>query len=130
MSHVLSREGSPHFANEVSFICGPSDNGERGGTQQAEIERVEQLANVWLTTETAYMLGRTGKEVHRYVAASLEPSDEYVLSLPRTIKARIHPADTGFTNLTVAGDWVKSDLDCGCVEAAVTGGIRAARSIP
>jgi uncharacterized protein with NAD-binding domain and iron-sulfur cluster len=64
------------------------------------------------------------------VAASLAPSDEYVLSLPGTIAKRIHPADTGFTNLSVAGDWVKNGLDCGCVEAAVTGGIRAAKSIP
>jgi uncharacterized protein with NAD-binding domain and iron-sulfur cluster len=130
MSHLISHEGSPHFANEVSFICGPSDNGERGDTQQAEIDRAEQLAKDWLSTETNYMLKRPGEERHRYVAASLEPSDEYVLSLPNTIATRIDPADTGFTNLTVAGDWVKSDLDCGCVEAAVTGGIRAAQFIP
>ncbi len=129
MSHLLSREGSPHVATELSFLCGPSDNSPKGDTQQAEIERTEKLANDWIATESGYMLGRPGVEVQRYVAASLEPSDEYVLSLPGTIKARIDPAETEFTNLSVAGDWVKSDLDCGCVEAAVVGGIRAAQSI-
>jgi uncharacterized protein with NAD-binding domain and iron-sulfur cluster len=50
--------------------------------------------------------------------------------MPKTVAARISPDDTGFANLSVAGDWVRNGIDCGCVESAVTGGLVAAQSVP
>jgi uncharacterized protein with NAD-binding domain and iron-sulfur cluster len=132
MSHVLSYEGVPHDAIELDYLCGCRP-GDSEATQDAELQRVEAAVDEWLAKEGTYMIGRSfdkSREAARYIAASLEPSDEYVLSLPNTIAHRIHPADTGFTNLRVAGDWVKNGIDCGCVESAVVGGRMAAESIP
>jgi uncharacterized protein with NAD-binding domain and iron-sulfur cluster len=131
-SHVLSYEGFPHEAYELDYLCGPRP-GSSAVTQDAELLRVDAEVDSWLMREGKYMLGRTfdrSLEAERYIAASLEPSDQYVLSLPGTIAHRIRPDNTGFTNLRVAGDWVKNGLDCGCVESAVTGGRMAAESIP
>jgi uncharacterized protein with NAD-binding domain and iron-sulfur cluster len=38
-------------------------------------------------------------------------------------------AGTGFANLVLAGDWLRTGLDSGCVEAAVMGGMQAARAL-
>jgi uncharacterized protein with NAD-binding domain and iron-sulfur cluster len=137
MSHILSREGFPQSAQELEYLCGPRP-GDPAPTQKEEIDRVNAEVDKWLAAHGPYMLGRTPDgprnippgEIHRYTSASLEPSDEYVLSLPNTIAHRVHPRRTGFTNLSVAGDWVKNGLDCGCAESAVTGGLLAGKSVP
>jgi len=36
---------------------------------------------------------------------------------------------SGFANLYLAGAWVKTSLNAGCMEAAIMAGLRAARSI-
>jgi uncharacterized protein with NAD-binding domain and iron-sulfur cluster len=35
----------------------------------------------------------------------------------------------GLSNLLLAGDWLRTGLDSGCVEAAVMGGMQASRAI-
>ena len=64
-----------------------------------------------------------------FYRANIDPSERYVLSVPGSTAARIHPADTGFGNLTIAGDWTVNELNAGCVEAAVTSGILAADAV-
>jgi uncharacterized protein with NAD-binding domain and iron-sulfur cluster len=61
---------------------------------------------------------------------SLEPSDEYVLSLPGTIAMR-PPADGWgiYGNLSLAGDWIKNGLNAGTLEGAAMGGIEAANCV-
>jgi uncharacterized protein with NAD-binding domain and iron-sulfur cluster len=41
----------------------------------------------------------------------------------------LHADQSGFANLFLAGDWLKTGLDAGCVEAAVMGGMQASRAI-
>jgi uncharacterized protein with NAD-binding domain and iron-sulfur cluster len=65
----------------------------------------------------------------QYWRANVEPSERYVLSLPRTSKYRIEPGHTGFQNLYAAGDWTACHLNAGCVEAAVISGMLAANAI-
>lgn len=83
-------------------------------------------------TAFADSLGRTGSErlLAQYVAVSLEPSDEYVLSLPGTIAMR-PPADGWgiYGNLSLAGDWIKNGLNAGTLEGAAMGGIEAANCV-
>jgi predicted NAD/FAD-dependent oxidoreductase len=61
--------------------------------------------------------------------ANVEPSEQYVLSLPGTQKYRISPLDDTYDNLAIAGDWTMCGLDAGCVEAAVISGMLAAHAI-
>ena len=61
--------------------------------------------------------------------ANIDPSERYVLSLVDTSRYRLHADQSGFANLFLAGDWLKTGLDAGCVEAAVMGGMQASRAI-
>ena len=65
----------------------------------------------------------------QYWTANVNPSEQYVLSLPGTQKYRISPLDNTYDNLTIAGDWTTCGLDAGCVEAAVISGRLAAHAI-
>jgi hypothetical protein len=65
----------------------------------------------------------------QYVRVNSEPSERYVLSLPGTTKHRLPPEQSGFENLFLAGDWTKTSINGGSVEAAVESGFRAADAI-
>lgn len=65
----------------------------------------------------------------QYWRANVDPSELYVLSCRKTTKFRLHSGDTGYNNLVFAGDWTKTGLNYGCVEAAVMSGMEASRAI-
>jgi uncharacterized protein with NAD-binding domain and iron-sulfur cluster len=65
----------------------------------------------------------------QFLRANIDPSERYVLSLPGTSVYRLHPAKSGFQNLTLAGDWTFNFLNVGCVEAAVISGRLASRAL-
>ncbi len=65
----------------------------------------------------------------QYWRANIDPSERYVLTLPGTTKSRLEPGDSGFDNLVLAGDWTKTRFNGGFVEAAVDGGLLAARAL-
>lgn len=61
--------------------------------------------------------------------ANVDPSELYVLSCKGTTQFRLHSGDTGYDNLVFAGDWTRTGLNYGCVEAAVMSGMEASRAI-
>ncbi|WP_296679440.1 NAD(P)-binding protein [Novosphingobium sp.] len=61
--------------------------------------------------------------------ANVDPSELYVLSCKGTTQYRLHSADTGYDNMVMAGDWTRTGLNYGCVEAAVMSGMEASRAI-
>jgi uncharacterized protein with NAD-binding domain and iron-sulfur cluster len=65
----------------------------------------------------------------QYVRANVDPAERYVRSPPGGARARLDPGGSGFDNLYLAGDWVRSFLNAGCVEGAVVGGLLASRAI-
>jgi uncharacterized protein with NAD-binding domain and iron-sulfur cluster len=65
----------------------------------------------------------------QYVRANINPSDRYVLSVPGSLGYRLQPDQSGLRNLLLAGDWVRTGLSAGCIEAAVMAGRAAAQSI-
>lgn len=65
----------------------------------------------------------------QYVRANINPSDHYVLSVPGSVQYRLAADDSGVENLFLAGDWVRTGLNAGCVEAAVMAGRAAAQAI-
>jgi len=52
-----------------------------------------------------------------------------VLSLPGTSRYRLRAGHSGYANLFLAGDWVKTSINAGCVEAAVMAGMDAASAL-
>ena len=73
----------------------------------------------------------SGQERFRsqYWRANIDPSDRYVQSLPGTDRHRLPADGSGFDNLFLAGDWIDSGLNAGCIEAATLGGLQAANAI-
>ena len=64
----------------------------------------------------------------QYYRANTDPSDRYVQSLPGSGRFRLRADDSGVANLYLAGDWVDSGLNAGCIEAAAIAGLQAANA--
>ena len=122
-----------------------------------EEERVLQTAQTWLESAAGAILpkatsagnpagldwgrlygapadapdGGTGRAAleAQYTRANIDPSERYVQSLAGSTKKRLAAGSSGFDNLYLAGDWVKTGLNAGCVEAAVMAGLAASRAI-
>ena len=65
----------------------------------------------------------------QYWRANVDPSDRYVQSLPGSGAHRLRADGSGFDNLFLAGDWIDSGLNAGCIEAATLGGLQAGNAI-
>lgn len=65
----------------------------------------------------------------QYWRANVDPSERYVLSVAGSAQYRPAADASGLSNLTLAGDWLKTGIDAGCIEAAVMGGMQASRAI-
>ena len=51
------------------------------------------------------------------------------MSVVGSTKYRLRTDQSGFGNLFLTGDWIKTGLNAGCVEAAVMAGMQTARAI-
>ncbi|MCM5679182.1 NAD(P)-binding protein [Schlegelella sp. S2-27] len=74
---------------------------------------------------------RTGEQRFdaQYWRANIDPSERYVLSVVDSTAARLPADGSGYANLYLAGDWLRTGLNAGCVEGAVMGGMQASRAI-
>ncbi|MBC7992897.1 MAG: NAD(P)-binding protein [Rhizobacter sp.] len=63
----------------------------------------------------------------QYWRANVDPSERYVLTVVNSTRHRLHTDGTGFNNLYVTGDWIKTGVNAGCVEAAVMAGMQTSR---
>jgi uncharacterized protein with NAD-binding domain and iron-sulfur cluster len=75
--------------------------------------------------------GREGQDRFdaQYWQATFCPSERYVLAVPGSSRYRLRAHESGFKNVVLAGDWVRTGLSVGCIEAAVMAGLQAARAI-
>ncbi len=159
MTHLLQRErwvdGAPR---SIAYLCGRLEDDEappsRGENPFPERERARTKANVmaWLTKEARGLWPGAadpesrvgfdwsvlvdpedregaGRLEAQYWQATFSPSERYVLSAPGSRRYRLRAHESGFTNLALAGDWVKTGMSMGCVEAAVMAGMQASRAI-
>ena len=65
----------------------------------------------------------------QYWRVNVDPSERYVLSVAGSSKYRLATDETQFTNLFITGDWIKTGVNAGCVEAAVMAGMQTARAM-
>lgn len=156
MTNLLEKEEWPASADVrgLHYFCGSFDTtgivpAPNETLQKAATRTALQRAERWLNSEVEHLwpsavengqfrwplladLGNgTGRArlAAQYVRANVDGSELYVLSTPNTIRFRLPPGDSDFNNLTIAGDWTRTSLNAGCVEAAVESGLRAARNI-
>ncbi len=147
MSQVIEREAweDSDAVRGVHYFCGvqePSPPAAAGAAEGASGETVRQEAIQWLESALRGLLpawswdhlcGGGGHGPERFAAqywrANVAASDRYVLAAPGTLRFRLPPDGSGFDNLYLAGDWVKTELNAGCLEAAAMAGVAAARAI-
>ncbi|HEY9854412.1 MAG TPA: NAD(P)-binding protein [Stenomitos sp.] len=159
LTHLLPRESWPASAEprNLAYFCGPLQEDEcppfsDHGFPARETERAKERARRWLDANAAGLwpkatpprnpkgldfdllvdLQRGDAEERfgaQYFRANMNPTDLYNLSLPGSTEFRLKAGDSGFTNLTLAGDWLRTGLNYGCVEGAVMGGFQAARAL-
>jgi len=65
----------------------------------------------------------------QWVRINIDPSELYVLTVPGSTKYRLASWDSRFENLILAGDWTLTDVNLGCVEAAVQSGKMASYAL-
>lgn len=65
----------------------------------------------------------------QYFRSNCGPTERCTLALPGTAKYRLRASDTGFRNLSIAGDWIDNHFHVACMEGAIMGGIYAARAV-
>jgi uncharacterized protein with NAD-binding domain and iron-sulfur cluster len=65
----------------------------------------------------------------QFWSTNIDPTARYCQSPVGSMSARPTPDGTGIDGLVVVGDWVRTGLGYGCIEAAVMGGLAGARAI-
>jgi uncharacterized protein with NAD-binding domain and iron-sulfur cluster len=114
----------------LAFLTGARPEHVEDMDQDRVLADAETRVTRWLERDAPLLWNVSSSPpriVRWIVSASTAPSHRYVLSMPGTINDRIEPDGSGISNLSLAGDWVRNGLDCGCAESAVLGGILAAQ---
>ncbi|MYM84722.1 FAD-dependent oxidoreductase [Duganella sp. FT50W] len=65
----------------------------------------------------------------QYWRANVDPSERYVMSVAGSTRYRLRTDQSGFANLFLTGDWIRTGINAGCVEAAVMAGMQTSRAI-
>jgi uncharacterized protein with NAD-binding domain and iron-sulfur cluster len=142
----------------VIYFCGtltdavPMPSFDDHGFPRLQAERIREIALTWLDANLgplyplacepgspqfrwSLLLPRSsgdrgeGGFSTQYWRINIDPSERYVLSVPGTARYRPRAHDAGFANLYLAGDWLRTGINAGCVEAAVMGGLQASQAM-
>jgi len=75
--------------------------------------------------------GRSGEQrlEAQYFKVNIDPSERYVASFKNTSIYRLNADQSGLKNLFLTGDWVRTEYNAGCVEAAVMAGLACAAAV-
>jgi uncharacterized protein with NAD-binding domain and iron-sulfur cluster len=159
MSQLLAVERWPigDAPKSIQYYCGPMPNDylrQMPGNPQAPAlaaAQVRTTAQNWLQDFAGWMLpgaalagsrqidwnvlfadaqlrgpDRLGQQ---WLRANIDPTERYVLSPAARNALRLAPDGSGFANLVLAGDWTRTAINAGCVEAAVMSGMAASRAL-
>ena len=82
----------------------------------------------WRVLYAQYAAG-TERLEQQYWRVNVDPSERYVLSVAGSSQYRLATNGTLFSNLLITGDWIKTGVNAGCVEAAVMAGMQTSRAV-
>jgi uncharacterized protein with NAD-binding domain and iron-sulfur cluster len=117
------------LAGESRLPGGDRETAENTAAAVAEDLLAGRLAAVWPTVHKGNGSFDRGAIHSQYRRANWAPTEQYVQTPPGSIAGRVRPDGTGLRNLALAGDWTRTGIDLGCVEAAVLSGRLAAASL-
>ena len=157
MSHTLARESWPigKLPRGIIYLCGPLDDRavrEPHGDPPAHARSVVRANAIqWFTRYAGWIWPASGDGASKAIdwsrmsapdgvvgpdridaqilRANIDPSERYVLSPHGTTALRLDSARSGFANLVLAGDWTRTVISAGCVEAATVSGMAASRAL-
>jgi len=156
MNHLIRHEpGSVGPVKMIAYLCSPMDDDEPPAPRwdvtypARQLDRARADAHAWLEksapvlwpgASTAAGLDWSvlvdpqerpgdGRLDAQFVEAPDHPSDRYVLIAQNSHRFRLRADESGYDNLTLTGDWIKTALSGGFLESAAMGGIQAARAI-
>ena len=66
---------------------------------------------------------------HQYWRANIDTTELYVLTVAGSVKYRLKAGRSGFSNLTLAGDWIDNGFNIGSIESCALAGLQASRAI-
>jgi uncharacterized protein with NAD-binding domain and iron-sulfur cluster len=150
--------GGPGAPKSLIYLCGtlPDEPTPAPGPDpefpERQLQRVREACRSWLAQHTGAIWpqatptpGATGLDWNLLVApegvdgparldsqwlrANIDGTERYVLTVKGSTKFRMRAGETGFSNLVIAGDWVDSGFNVGCVEAATMAGRQASRAL-
>jgi uncharacterized protein with NAD-binding domain and iron-sulfur cluster len=123
-SHVVDEQGARTKKNAIAWLRESAGNLWPGAMDMAKGRAFD-----W--SQLVDPEGREGEErfESQYWQATFCPSERYVLGVPGSTKYRLRAHESGFQNLVLAGDWVRTGMNAGCVEAAAMAGLQASRAI-
>lgn len=148
MTHLIARERWPAGAvGSIAYFCGPLLQ-SRSATPQDARDAAKAYAQAHLKLLEPFFPGAfnggafdPGELTAIGVQANLDPfveqywrgnsvgSERYVQTPAGSVEHRLEPHRSGYQNLYLAGDWTRTGIDGGCVEAAVISGRAAAKAI-
>lgn len=144
LTHLLEREawpadGGPRY---LTYGCGPIPDHAAEDIRELLARLLEERGHeLWpgaargdrfdwdVLVDHAERIGSARLGAH-VVRANVEPAERYVQSLPGSRRLRLRPDGSGFRNLWLTGDWTRSGLDVGCIEAAARSGAIVAEALP
>ncbi len=150
MNQLVSRETWPpeYDVSGIAYFCGVIED-LSGDTAEGVALRAKVRGGYFVGTSLPWLwpdavkngafdydilvdpVDRTGRQrlEAQYFRANSEPTERYTLTPTDSVKHRLRPHESGYPNLTLAGDWVHNPLNSGCIEAAVMSGMAASRAI-
>jgi uncharacterized protein with NAD-binding domain and iron-sulfur cluster len=118
---------TPHEAVEVNAL--EFLEGDIRRVWQAAVEPGLGAPLRWSVLSDLWDRDAEGRFQWQYWRANVALWERYVITPAGSVPYRLGADESGFANLVLAGDWTKNGINGGCVEAAVTSGMQAARAI-
>jgi uncharacterized protein with NAD-binding domain and iron-sulfur cluster len=139
MSHLIGCEDWPagSLPGAIAYFCSALRAGAAADPAGAErlvranaADHLNGFArHLWPRAVTSDGDFRWDLVCETFCSANVDPSDQYVQSLPGTGAHRLRADESGYANLFLAGDWINCGLNAGCIEAAVMAGTQAANAL-
>lgn len=152
MTHLLPREDWPadRMPRTLTYFCAPMPGGippieDRDAPMQAAAQ-VLLNTQQWLQANGTVIWPLAGNPATpgqgfdwrllvapdddqgpqrlqaQFWRANIDPSERYVLSVPKSTPFRLRADQRDFSNLFVTGDWLYTGVNAGCVEGTVMSG--------